>query len=217
MKQQVQTATDYQRHLQDAVNALSLSSAAYDRGFLGEAKRLAATIRVLLHDTTASKSLLKQMSLKDKIRYYTSPNPYGAGNLLTECHLVLMQIHFARGSITYVPLLDSFPPEFSWTELPFDDWWTQRVVRDKQLRELSRRDLILALANKDGGAHVDPNLDAVYADLSRRNSLSWEIVTGASTDSPADGPQFACVRQVAHELTKSIHQHLGVTAETDSP
>src|SRR5258708_5674419 len=168
MKQQPQTATDYQRHLQDAVNALSLSSAAYDQGFFGEAKRLAATIRVLLHDTIASKSLLKQMNLKERIRYYASPNPYGAGNFLTECHLVLMR--FAKGSMTSIPLLDNFPPAFVWSELSFDDWWSQLVVRDKLLRELSRRDLILALANKDGGSHVDPNLDAVYADPKRCSS-----------------------------------------------
>jgi histone H3/H4 len=209
-----QTASDYQRHLQDAVNALRLSSEAYDRGFVGEAKRLATTIRVLVHDTDRSKSLLQQMNLKNSIRYYASPNPHDAGNILTECYLVAMKITSgpAGMSLSYLPMLDTFPSVLPWSELAFDDWWKQVIARDNQRKVISRRDLVLAVANKDGGAHIDPNLDALYANLSRNNSLGWKIVTGGVQADPADGPQFACVRQIAHELEKSIQKHLGMTA-----
>jgi hypothetical protein len=209
MKEQ-QTAADYRQHLQDAVNALSLSSASYDRGFLGESKRLAATMRVLVHDTGASKSLLQQMDLKDKIKYYATPSLYGPTNILTQCHLVM--IRMGSAPVAYLPVLDDFPPILGWTELSFTDWWNQSVVRDIQHRDITRRDLVLALANRDGGAHVDPQLDSVYAGLSRRNSLSWFIVAGNATVDFPDGPHFACVRQIAHELEKSIQKHLGVTA-----
>ena len=67
---------------------------------------------------------------------------------------------------------------------------------------------MLALANKDGGAHVDPRLDVIYADLSRNNSLAWEAYAAdGSSRPPEDGPELAIMRQIAHELIKTFEAH----------
>jgi len=75
---------------------------------------------------------------------------------------------------------------------------------DKDGSETSRRDLILAVANTDGGTHVDPVLDDKYANLSRRNSLAWRS-SGPRGDAPLEGPEKAAVRQIAHEVLKSLN------------
>ena len=49
------------------------------------------------------------------------------------------------------PLGDSAWKEF----IPVTQWWTQLVMTGKN--DLSRKDIILAAANEDGGAHVDAN------------------------------------------------------------
>ena len=206
MKQQ-QSREDLERHFKDALDALRLSSKAFDDGYRGEAKRLAATARVLLHDTGASCSLLEQLGLKRCVEYLSTPSPYGAGNLLTENHLIMMRAasHGGGTSILYVPVLDDFPPIAPWQRLGFDAWWEQGVIRDNQGRTLTRKKMTLALANKDGGAHVDPRLDEIYADLSRNNSLAWYACTPCGSPMPPeDGPELAIMRQIAHELIKTL-------------
>jgi len=63
--------------------------------------------------------------------------------------------------------------------------------------------LILTAANQDGGAHVDPALDEVYADLSERNSLAW-IANDGQGEHPMEGPEKVAIRQIAHEALKSL-------------
>ena len=52
-----------QDHLTEQIGFLLRSAESYDNGFTDEAKRLAVTIRVLVHDTGKSTSLLKQLKL----------------------------------------------------------------------------------------------------------------------------------------------------------
>jgi hypothetical protein len=46
------TPADVQVHLNEQLGFLERSVAAFDQGYEDEAKRLAVTLRVLLHDTT---------------------------------------------------------------------------------------------------------------------------------------------------------------------
>ena len=53
-----QTLDDLNSHLKEQIQFLLKSCQSYDEGFFSEAKRLAVVIRVLLHDTKDSYSLL---------------------------------------------------------------------------------------------------------------------------------------------------------------
>ncbi len=83
------------------------------------------------------------------------------------------------------------------------------IFVDRKGSETSRKDLILAVANKDGGAHVDPVLDEKYADLSRRNSLAWRT-SSPRGDAPLKSPEKAAVRQITHEILKSLNPTMSV-------
>jgi hypothetical protein len=39
--------------------------------------------------------------------------------------------------------------------LPFDEWWTEKVLYSQGEVKFSRWDLVDQMAHKDGGAHVD--------------------------------------------------------------
>jgi hypothetical protein len=45
-------------NLAESIDFLNLSASSFDNGYEAEAKRLAVTLRVLLHDTAQSHSLL---------------------------------------------------------------------------------------------------------------------------------------------------------------
>lgn len=196
-----QSEEELQQHLVDTLQALELSARAFDEGYEGEAKRLAAAIRVLVHDTRNSKSLLGQLGRRS-MQFYDTSIPRQSGTILTYNGITAMNLT-SQGA-TYVAPLDQLPPDSRPRYVSLDQWWSGVIFVDKAGHETTRRDLILAVANKDGGAHVDPVLDGKYASLSRRNSLAWRFI-GPRGDVRLKGPEKSAVRQIAHEVLKSFN------------
>ena len=194
-----QTFEELCQHLEEHVQFLLMSSDAFDKGFEGEAKRLAVSLRVLFHDTKTSKSLLAQLGRKETLNYIDSSMPFMEGNLLSEGGLVAI-ISRDKGP-GYLAFLDDCPIKSR--IVSFEKWWLDPVFRDAKGSLLSRKDLILAMANQDGGAHVDPALNKTYAELSRENSMGHSfLVSGKPTKVP--GPEKAAIRQIAHEALKML-------------
>lgn len=193
-----QTSTELRAHLDDQIAFLQASADAFDQGFEAEAKRLAVTIRVLLRDTNRQQSLLGQLGMKTGVFPDTCfgliPGNKAAFNGLTE-------ITLDPKGVKHTPKLDS--PGESPRGLDFDHWWTAPVYVGTDGQVLTRQDLVLIMAEQDGGAHVDPTLDARYNELSRRNASGW-IAQDSRGTRPMDGPERAAVRQIAHELLKKL-------------
>jgi hypothetical protein len=196
----IQSKEELQQHLKDTIQALELSSRSFDGGFEGEANRLAAAIRVLVHDTGSSKSLLGQLGQKS-IKFYETSIPRNPRNIMTYSGLTAIEL--TPEGAKYVAVLDMLPPDSPPRWVSFDEWWNRVIFVDQKGSETSRKDLILAVANKDGGAHLDPVLHGKYADLSRRNSLAWQF-SSPTGDIPLEGPEKAAVRQITHEILKSL-------------
>lgn len=194
-----QSIDDLQSHLQQQIYFLKSSAKAYDEGNTIEAKRIATSIRVLVHDTENSKSLLTQLNKKD-IKYYDSASKPRPGNLLSTTGLVSIQIHNEK--ITYVPRLDNTP--FNIQKVEFGQWWSGVVIVDKNRTQFNRSDLILKMCNQDGGAHVDPKLNNKYAALSRSNSVGWKLESSNGSEEDLKGIELASVRQICHEMLKSL-------------
>lgn len=193
-----QSKDDLQRHLQEQLGFLERSAEAFDDGFEDEAKRLASTIRLLAHDTSVSRSLLSQLNLKSQ-NFHDTTIEIDRTNNAAQSTLVAVSV--APQGVKHVPLLDSDSDRVQLVD--FKTWWNKAVTRDLAGRELTRRDLVLAIANKDGGAHVDPALDEEYARLSRKNALGRYI--GKETETiPLIGVELVSIRQIAHEVLKSL-------------
>jgi hypothetical protein len=194
-----QTSEDLLRQLAEQIQFLRNFLASYDAGFEGESKRLAATIRLLVHDTKTCCSLLTQLGVKDSMEYYETAWDFNPRNLLT--HNGLTGIRMTNGDAKFVALLDDRP--FSGVWVTFTSWWNKIVFVDNTKNKFLRKDIILTVADQDGGAHVDPALDSTYAALTRENSLGWMIGDGR-TQRPFPGPELPAVRQVAHEMLKAL-------------
>ena len=52
------------------------------------------------------------------------------------------------------------------------------IIFDDKMFFISR-DVILSVANQDGGAHVDPILNESYSNITKRNSLGYYQVSNA--------------------------------------
>ena len=178
---------------------LRRSCQSYDDGFEGEACRLAVTLRVLLHNTDQSAALLTQAEmLTGTTLFADSSQPIDPKNLLPNPALVIMEVTAGRGG-AYVPRLDggAWPVRL----VPFKQWWDEPVSKDRAGNLWSRKDHVRTLANKEGGAHVDPNLDPAYEALVSANGFGMQFLTpeGDCLDFAGD-PAAASVRQIAHEF-----------------
>lgn len=194
---------ELKRELSEQLQLLRHSCQAFDDGLEAVGKHISLSLRVLLHDHRQSRALLDQLGLRSG-RYLTSAPPLNPRNLLTECNLVAMQASSAGSR--YLPLISTGLGSFPLQPIPFVNWWNDPVLKDNSNRTFCRRELVLHVADTDGGAHVDPELEEAYMAISRQNSLGWFCGDG-NTTSPLEGrPELACMRQIAHEVLSTIHQ-----------
>lgn len=198
MTDYTQTREDLEEHFEDQLKFLQASAISFDAGFEAEAKRIAISLRTLLHDTGKSHSLLGQLNRKS-IQFLDTSGSIDPLSIVGQSGLATLLLTDSGGR--YVALLDD--PRLESSMKNFDDWWNAIIFRDSKDRELSRKGLVLAIANKDGGGHVDPMLDGVYADLSRKSSFSWTYIDGGTTAS-ISGAHRAAIRQICHEVLKSL-------------
>jgi hypothetical protein len=113
------------------------------------------------------------------------------------CH-GLVAIQLGPDGPRFVPHLDSLavPPR----RVTFNHWWNEPVLGARhRTAPLTRRDFILALANKEGGAHVDPELDAIYTMLARKHDLGMKVSFQGK-----QSPFLPSVRQIGHEMLYTL-------------
>jgi len=159
------------------------SAGAVDAGDYDEGVRIAIALRILLHDTRTSASLLGQLAIKVRLRFLDSrPVP-------------LIQIYatdaetgksFELEQPSALAIADGQP--FRWLaplnaanhgrpRLDFESWWTSEAIAVND-EPLSRKELVGFMAHQDGGAHVDPRgLDVRYRDLAQNLFASPTIIT----------------------------------------
>jgi len=184
--------------LDDQIEYLKRSAELFDNGATNEAVRLAVTLRLLLHDTGSSKSLLGQLNMKNR-DFYDSSIPYNPHNLSS--HLGLISVAVGPPGTRYVAMLDDAPGKIR--EVPFSDWWNNVIFADAYKKILSRKDLILTAVNQDGGAHVDTKLDGTYAAFTKEGALGWRADREPGKRM-LEQPECMAIRQITHEVLKTL-------------
>lgn len=169
----------------------------FDEGDLDYAVKIATTLRILFHDTPASTSLAKSIEIKEELLFWSSGRSYSPVNLLTTWSLLAMTL--SQEGAKYIPIGESLNSEEYPIYLSFEDWWNEIIFADNE-HLFTRKDVICFLANKDGGAHVDPELDDL-AFITKMNSLGWADSLG---NPPKNNPLYCSIRQIATEVIKGI-------------
>lgn len=211
-----QSTDQLKKQLIEQINFLQKSSKWFDDGDVSEAKRIATQIRIFLHDTRSSKSLLLLMGDKDKVVYLNSASPFYPQNLMPYMGLVVTRVRDSSDSFKgeYKPRLTDYLKlggKEDWQ--PFNNWWEGHIIKDQKGNMFSRKDLILHVADTDGGAHVDKSLDENYVSLSRGNSLGFSTIS----KSPGKAEQrddvkyieLSSIRQIAFEVISSLTRYYG--------
>jgi len=180
-------------HLRRQLEYIRRSCELYDIGHLDESIRIAVCIRVLIHDTNNSKSVLRQMDIKERVKLVSSfdllPKSFQPVSIFP------LFASSAKGG-TAVP----FPLPTPLILRTVSEWWEEKVWM--QENTLTRKEIILKTANKEGGAHVEAAPQAI---LELRKGLSQIMsvkVNGVEVGTP-ENYHFILIRQFAHELLNS--------------
>jgi hypothetical protein len=189
---------DFRTHLRRQLTFLARSCEAYDGGATDEAIRMATIIRVLVHNTKASTSLLKHLNATTiNLLSTTQGAPPDA-----VMYFGLGTIQLGNGGSKYFASLDLNSTE---NLIPVSQWWDQIVFVLGPQTRLSRRKIVLSAANQDGGAHVDAKLSKEYEALSTDGVIGYFTYTKGdkSVQQPITEAHFVAIRQMAHEILSS--------------
>lgn len=184
-------------HLAEQRDFLDVACDAYDNGRTAMAKVIAVHLRTLVHQTPSSQALLQQLGVLDDLEV---PDRTGGKHLdeNTIFAVSLVSMSFAETGLIYRPAWTSEETPTS----PFFVWWTNNVMKTE--RFWSRRDIVLGMANKDGGAHVQEALSGPWLAVTRESL--WESHGEGPLVSPVN-PFLPAVRTIAGELMYALdHQ-----------
>jgi len=205
------TRKDLEDQLDKQLNLLQTSCQLYDQGDKNQANIIAVIIRTLVYDgpkRSRSRALLAQLDLRHKFLDTAFDVIEDGVQLVWRCRLAATD---TRMPGAWAPLLNS--PESRMAN--FFEWWKETIIRDFDGNAFSREDVILNVADTDGGAHVDPTLERTYAKLTRENSC--QMLFGQMDSSgnfperierdqlhPVESPVNASIRQIGHEVLKTL-------------
>jgi hypothetical protein len=208
---------DLLRKLREQVGFLDRSCEAFDSGAREEGHRLAVAIRVLVHDTKQSRSLLKQLGIKGKLRFTDTalhhkaqPKHLGGNrySVTSVVHAGLVGWESGPRGWRFFALLDDLSEERRNPPVPFGDWWHKVFLRDTERHALTRKRVTLDVANKQGGAHVAETITNALRNRVSGESLPFRTGTGDEEGSPIEGLDLVTTRQIAHELQDTLRREV---------
>ena len=206
--------------LSQALELLQLNCKQFDEGSVVAAVQIATQLRVLVHDTNKSTSLLMQTGQKNNIQYVDSSIKHRHSFSFWTIENVSYQTIISNGDIyvgllrkkmtdglngnmptlDFAPLMGDNSRESQWGD--FATWYTGQTMFEYRQLKMTRKDIICTLANKEGGAHVDLNYSDDYKYFKEPTMLDININGVLARFN--QNPVYVSVRQIAWELLESL-------------
>ncbi len=186
----------FKEQLSNQLSFLERSCSSFDSGYQNEAIRMSVILRILFHDTKNTTSLLAHLNSKDiNIISTCTGTPIPPEQVST--YLGLIQVHG-----------DGLKPKLGFTprirNLSLDAWWNQVILIPAKGSIFSRKVLILNMADKDGGAHVDAKLTTSYESII---NSGWTFTHVDNIGNVITGPvknfHYISIRQISYEVLNS--------------
>jgi len=148
----------FEQQFQRQLEFIAISCALYDQGHKDEAIRIAVAVRVILHDTKNSTSLLAHLGKKDSVKILSTMSAVPPPDPVNGTFCISIPLWLSTKGIT-PPLEKADRKDYLFA----DEWWQETVI--SQNTRATRKDIVLGAANQDGGAHVDANPNAKIREL----------------------------------------------------
>lgn len=183
---------DLNEHLFTQLTLLKKACNDFDSGFDISAIQMSSILRILLKD-----SLFEKLNILNSIKYLSTVNQYLPTNLVSYFGLGYISASNENGK--YMPDLEFFNESSNDKLLDFDDWWNEIVLSNNK-ESFSRRDIILGISDKEGGAHVDSRISYGQRTMTKENGLGWKV----NEIDISDNVFYVSLRVISEEILWSI-------------
>jgi len=194
---------DIPAEIRKQLNFIISSCRLYDDGRYEEAIRIAVAARVLFHNTNHSTAIIGGHHPAKNLKLL-STTAFKPGPAWQNSHFL--------GFLGLFPSIGGFKPLLDQSarkeNIAWQHWWSREPIMalNKTQESITRETLILACANKDGGAHVDQNKPGEYERL--ETGLGIEIIgrfQGKNHDERIKlrYANLAALRQIGYESLSS--------------
>ncbi len=190
--------SDLEQRLVEQLNFLRKSMRDFDDGDTSEFRRMSVALRILLHKSRNSSPLVEQVDLAS-IGFASYAVPIREKDLLSEFCLSL--IAMSADGAKLIPVLGAGPNPPRTVSL--DAWKSEPVLRDDNRHVFSRWDIVMSVADQDGGAHVDGKINEAYHRLSKEHSIGF-IQSGPNGEKPLEHIEKVYLRHISWEALQSI-------------
>lgn len=183
---------DHRQILRDAIGAMT-------EGKLSAALTIATTIRTLVHETGRTVPLLKSIQ-HHYLALTIREGPWATAESLSPLNRKVMlmilpfavQIHQAERRLS----LNSKPDMSEYRNCALGTWWIKPVLKVFGCASLTRKEVVLGVADKEG-AHVDDDMSENYRRVLESQPIRFTI--GEADLEPINVTRFA-VGQAGIEL-----------------
>lgn len=194
----------FKDHLARQLRFMERSCEVYDEGYTDEAIQIAVRIRVILHPGNKKRRSLLQHLHSGRIPLVTTSEGVGERADLIQYDGLGSFRASSDGKVVsgvYGPGEDD---ALYRDYIKADRWW-QQVVLFAEGTQYSRRDVVLGVAEQEGGAHVAAEPTPDFKRLMTPGLLWNQVVVsnGVETDTPLRDIRFKYIRQMAYELLNS--------------
>lgn len=187
---------DFNQMLKFHLKFIQNSCDAYDNGDIEEALRIAVSLRVLLHDTKDSVSLLTHLNKKSTTKLSTTAKSVQPSQLNG------VDIGF------FIPQTFGNTLEFTRSagevlrNITAIDWWEEPVYHFEGIT-LLRKDVVLKSANEHGGAHVDSSPSKKALSLKASFGIVSRSRNGVTETDDITNHHLTFLRQFGYEVLNS--------------
>ncbi|KUH41113.1 hypothetical protein M2E15_3527 [Bacillus mycoides] len=204
---------DFIENLIETYDFLHTSADVFDKKQkYHEAKRMETNVRVLLHDTNKSTSLLKHLERKD-ILYCDSSFKHVQEDgfiCIMPMNKPMYYEEISIDGVTMIPYLAENEEKY----IPFKEWWEEQIILTNGYGDtFTRKSIVTALANRDGGAHVDSKLNDSYFHLTRGISTGETFQRNGGDPEPIPNPHLFTMRQITYEVIKTLEKEFDELGE----
>jgi hypothetical protein len=185
---------EYLRLLKEQYELLKDAVDGYYAGSEAKANDVAIRIRTLVHDTSSSHALLSLLDAD-----YLELDIYHKPTTPNQVFSLKQGIRMSGDGKSEIIRTDFSSPDY--TLVPLKRWWTEEYLVMWKIRS-SKKQVVLAVCNKDGGAHVDPEVPASHAAASKP-----PFAFGVNNNFVQPNLARSTVAQAGNELLNYIERH----------
>ena len=192
------TALECLEHYQLIIRRIRNLCADFDSKDLIDPGSMALQLRLLFIDSssrTGGRSVMNLMGVTNAQKILSTVPQRISERTISSMGFLGLRVSAGEAN-WYAPVGDTKGAQ---NLLTTEKWLGEPIFKTGSIT-FTRLKLIKVIADKEGGAHLDPSIDPEYYEIARANGAGWTFFLGDGQEIPLGDPFPAMLRQLCYEV-----------------